>query len=179
MRARDLQPADRAAPCGWLAVGLGLIVTLSACAAGGAGHPLAGRIYQVASGRFVDQATLVADLARADFVLLGERHDNPGHQRLEALLVEALQAKSSRPRALAFEMIPSDRQLDLVEYRQRHPDDPAGLEGALRKAMTADLDAMGRHNGASLGRFAWPRIAAATRAVYKSVLGDAGGRSSA
>jgi glycosyltransferase involved in cell wall biosynthesis len=59
------------------------------------------------------------------------------------------------------------------------PHDPAGLESALRTAMTADLEAMGRHNGASLGRFAWPRIAAATRAVYESVLGDAGGRSSA
>ncbi len=107
---------------------------VAACAAGGAGqhaadagHPLTGRIYQVASGRFVDQAALVADLGRADFVLLGERHSNPDHQRLEALLVEALQAESEHPRALAFEMIPSDRQLALVEYRQRHPGDPAGL----------------------------------------------------
>ena len=41
-------------------------------------------------------------------------------------------------------------------------DEAGGLESALRAALTADLDAMGRHNAASLERFAWPRIAAAT-----------------
>jgi glycosyltransferase involved in cell wall biosynthesis len=50
-------------------------------------------------------------------------------------------------------------------------DDPAGLEAALRSAMSADTDAMGRHNEASLERLAWPRIAAATRAVYEDVIG--------
>ena len=99
--------------------------------AANAGHPLAGRIYQVANGRFVDPATLVADLERADFVLLGERHANPDHQRLEALLVEALQAQSGRVRALAFEMIPSEQQLAVVEYQERHPGDPAGLGRAV------------------------------------------------
>ena len=49
-------------------------------------------------------------------------------------------------------------------------DDPNGLEGALRAAMTADLDAMGRRNHASLERFAWPHIAAATLDVYEGVL---------
>jgi glycosyltransferase involved in cell wall biosynthesis len=47
-------------------------------------------------------------------------------------------------------------------------DDPAGLEAALRAALSADLDAMGRHNEASLERFAWPRIAASTLEVYES-----------
>jgi glycosyltransferase involved in cell wall biosynthesis len=58
------------------------------------------------------------------------------------------------------------------------PDDPAGLERALRAAMTADLEAMGRRNSASLAPFAWPRIAAATRGVYESVLSDVGRPSS-
>jgi glycosyltransferase involved in cell wall biosynthesis len=48
--------------------------------------------------------------------------------------------------------------------------DPHGLEGALRASLTADVDAMGRHNAASLERFAWPRIAAATRELYQLVL---------
>ena len=121
----------------WLVV-VGLTLVASACApggpwqeSGGAEHPLVGRIYQPATGRFVDQATLVADLARADFVLLGERHDNRDHQRLEALLVQALERASERPRPVAFEMIPSDRQLALVEYRQAHPGDVAGLGQAV------------------------------------------------
>ncbi|HSM32823.1 MAG TPA: glycosyltransferase [Anaerolineae bacterium] len=49
-------------------------------------------------------------------------------------------------------------------------DDPQGLEGALRVAMTADLDAMGRHNGNSLDRFDWRQVAAATRSVYEAAL---------
>ena len=49
-------------------------------------------------------------------------------------------------------------------------DDPQGLEGALRVAMTADLEAMGRHNGTDLERFDWSRVAEATRDVYEAVL---------
>jgi uncharacterized iron-regulated protein len=131
------RPDRRALGRAWIAAG-GLALLVAGCAPGGparpglgADHPLAGRIYQVPTGRFVDQAALTADLQRADFVLLGERHANPEHQRLEALVVEALAAGSTRPRALAFEMIPSDRQLALVEYRQRHPDDPDGLGRAV------------------------------------------------
>jgi glycosyltransferase involved in cell wall biosynthesis len=50
-------------------------------------------------------------------------------------------------------------------------DDPDGLETALDMARSADVQAMGRHNAEALDRFAWPRIAAATRSVYASVLG--------
>ncbi len=49
-------------------------------------------------------------------------------------------------------------------------DDPQGLEGALRVAMTADLEAMGRHNGTDLDRFDWMRVAEATRDAYGAAL---------
>jgi beta-1,4-mannosyltransferase len=49
-------------------------------------------------------------------------------------------------------------------------DDPQGLEGALRVAMDADLEAMGRHNGTDLSRFDWSRVAEATWEVYEAVL---------
>ncbi len=49
-------------------------------------------------------------------------------------------------------------------------DDPQGLEGALRVAMDADLEAMGRYNGANLARFDWARVAEATRDVYEAAL---------
>ena len=49
-------------------------------------------------------------------------------------------------------------------------DDPQGLEGALRAAMDADLEAMGRHNGRALERFDWERVAEATRDVYGATL---------
>ena len=49
-------------------------------------------------------------------------------------------------------------------------DDPQGLEGALRVAMDADLEAMGRHNSERLDRFDWKRVAEATREVYGAAL---------
>lgn len=49
-------------------------------------------------------------------------------------------------------------------------DDPQGLEGALRVAMDADLEAMGRHNGTDLSRFDWSQVAEATLDVYEAAL---------
>jgi uncharacterized iron-regulated protein len=66
-------------------------------------HPLVGRIWDVAAGRFVDVDAMVADLRGADFVLLGEKHDNPDHHRLQALLVREL-----APVAVGFEMLDVD-----------------------------------------------------------------------
>jgi glycosyltransferase involved in cell wall biosynthesis len=50
------------------------------------------------------------------------------------------------------------------------PDDRHGLEGALRQAARADLEAMGRRNGERLERYGWDRVAEATRSVYEEVL---------
>ena len=53
-------------------------------------------------------------------------------------------------------------------------DDPQGLEGALRDAMTADTEAMGRYNAADLSRFDWSRVAEATRDVYEAATKESG-----
>ena len=60
-------------------------------------HSLAGRIYQPASGRFVSPSALIAALGRADIVLLGEKHDNADHHRLQDWVLRALIAKGRRP----------------------------------------------------------------------------------
>lgn len=44
-----------------------------------------------------------------------------------------------------------------------------GLAGALRQALTVDLDAMGAHNRTRADDFDWGRIAASTLDVYRSV----------
>jgi uncharacterized iron-regulated protein len=111
-------------------------LALGACAGGtsdlgaGSDHPLAGHIYRVADGARVNPAALIADASRADFVLIGERHDNPEHHRLQAELVAALEAQNQGRRAVAFEMIPAWRQLDIVEYLGADRD-PAGLGEAV------------------------------------------------
>lgn len=72
-------------------------------------HPLAGRLWDVRQGRFVEVAELVRALGQARFVVLGERHDQPDHHRLQAELVRALGQAGRRP-ALAFEMLDTGQQ---------------------------------------------------------------------
>lgn len=72
-------------------------------------HPLVGKIWDVRHDRWVQQSALEAELARTRFVLLGEKHDNPDHHRLQARLVEALSASGRKP-TLAFEMLDVEQQ---------------------------------------------------------------------
>ena len=117
----------------------GVMLTLSACStppqgweeSGGAAHPLVGQIYELAAGRQISEAGLIDAAAAADFVLIGERHDNRDHHRLQAQIVTALQRDARKPRAVAFEMVSADRQLDLVEHLDAHPGDAAGLGAAV------------------------------------------------
>ena len=49
-------------------------------------------------------------------------------------------------------------------------DDRQGLGEALRAAMSADLEAMGRHNLERLPEFDWNRVAEATLETYREVV---------
>lgn len=77
--------------------------------------PLVGRIWDVQKEAFVAPPSLLARLAAARYVLLGEQHDNPDHHRLQAWIVRSLAREGRRP-SLAFEMIESVEQPDLDEY---------------------------------------------------------------
>ncbi len=70
-------------------------------------HPLVGTIWDVAGHRRVDTRALVAALTGRTFVLLGEKHDNPDHHRLQARMIGALVRAGRRP-AVAFEMLSRD-----------------------------------------------------------------------
>jgi len=75
-------------------------------------HPLAGRIWQPATGRFLTVAELETLLASAQVVMLGETHDNPDHHALQAWAVRTLVAAGKTPQ-VAFEMIDRDHQAEL------------------------------------------------------------------
>lgn len=68
------------------------------------GHPLAGRIWSAAQDAFVSRADLIEAAAAADAVLLGEKHDNARHHRLQAAILADLAAGPRMP-ALVWEMI--------------------------------------------------------------------------
>ncbi len=156
------RPRDRTTPCGatgtisalrgsgvvsrslrtpsWL--GLLLTPLLAASCAGGSDvweaplghrHPLAGRIWAVRAGAFVTPEALLSRLADFPLVLLGEKHDNPDHHRLQARVVEELVARGRRP-ALAFEMLSADVAPDLAAALAR-PDPSAD---AVRRAVRWD-----------------------------------------
>ncbi|REG15468.1 putative iron-regulated protein [Archangium gephyra] len=93
-------------------------------------HPLVGRIWDVRRGGFVEEPALLAELAQARFVLLGERHDNPDHHLLQARLVEALTASGRKP-ALAFEMLDVEQQPAVDEALAREPANPDAIAQAV------------------------------------------------
>ena len=96
----------------------------------GQNHPLTGRIWDVASEQFIDRETLVERLARVDFVLLGERHDNPDHNMLHAEVLRSLIAFGRHP-AVGFEMLDIDDASIIAGYLAAAPKDAAGLGRAV------------------------------------------------
>ncbi len=93
-------------------------------------HPLVGRIWHTATGRFINRAELARALVRADVILLGETHDNPDHHRIQAWAVESLFDAGAKP-GLAIEMIREDQQATLDAYRRKEPDRAEGIGQAL------------------------------------------------
>jgi uncharacterized iron-regulated protein len=96
----------------------------------GRDHPLAGQIVRLADGANTSPDRLIMAAAAQDFVLLGEKHDNPDHHRLQAWVIEALAASGRRP-AVAMEMLDSDQAPALATHLKRQPQDAAGLGSAV------------------------------------------------
>lgn len=75
----------------------------------GLNHSDVGRIVDLRSGEEVSAQQLVAELAGADRVLVGERHDNPDHHALQHWLLEVL-AQRREQGSLLLEMLNPDQQ---------------------------------------------------------------------
>lgn len=112
------------------------IVVLSGCSATlwqsplSRNHVLVGRVWDVAAGKFIDRKTIEMRLARADFLLLGEKHDNPDHHRLQAEVLRSVIAAGRRP-AVGFEMFSLDEAAAIAKHLARAPNDAAGLGSAV------------------------------------------------
>ncbi len=113
-----------------------LLLTLTGCARStwtsrfGRDHPLAGRIWDVNAGRFVEPEALVEHARGSTFVLLGEQHDNPDHHRLQARVLRDLTASGRYP-AVGFEMFTKDQAPAIARYLAAHPHDASGLGDAV------------------------------------------------
>ncbi|CAN5202577.1 ChaN family lipoprotein [soil metagenome] len=116
----------------------GLVLALAACAQRGeppaAAHPpphvdawtthvdeanpLVGKSFS-ARGTPIDRASVDALVNGHRFVLLGEKHDNPDHHRLQAQALAAIVSAGRRP-AVAFEQIDLDLQPAVDAYLARN-----------------------------------------------------------
>ena len=96
-------------------------------------HPLVGKIWDVEHRVFVTPEQLLGNLQRSGSnarLLLGEKHDNPDHHRLQAELVRAL-ASARVPGAVAFEMFDIAQQPTLDRYLHSPQATADGLGPAL------------------------------------------------
>ncbi len=96
-----------------------------------ADDPSVGRVWDVAHGAFISHDTLIERLAAAQYVLLGEKHDNPDHHVLQAQVLRALIARGAHPR-VAFEMIELDQQPLIDAFLATKPVSAAGLGAAVK-----------------------------------------------
>lgn len=100
-----------------------LALLLAGCAAVPPGtlrdtdHPLAGRLWDVATQSFIDEAELLRRAAPAEALLLGETHDNAEHHRLQLRVLQARLAAGARP-VLLMEQFDTDQQAALDEARR-------------------------------------------------------------
>lgn len=98
-------------------------------------HPLTGTIWDVRAAAPIARETLITRLAARRYVLLGEKHDNPDHHRLQAWVLGALVAAGRRP-AVAFEMFRADQADAIARHLAGSPDDARGLGEALQWAQS-------------------------------------------
>ena len=93
-------------------------------------HPLVGKIWDARAGRFTDEAALASAVTTADFVLLGEIHDNVDHHLLQTRILRAVLAAGRRP-ALALEMLTADQQPAVDAAIAGAPRDPDAIAKAV------------------------------------------------
>jgi uncharacterized iron-regulated protein len=73
------------------------------------------RVYDTHRQAFSDFEAMLADLARADVILLGEQHDDPNTHRLETAVLEGLRRRGVAV-TLSLEMFERDVQTALDAY---------------------------------------------------------------
>jgi uncharacterized iron-regulated protein len=73
------------------------------------------RVYDTRQKAFVDFEVMLADIAAADVVFVGEQHDDPNTHRLETAILEGLKRRNTPP-VVSLEMFERDVQAALDAY---------------------------------------------------------------
>jgi uncharacterized iron-regulated protein len=95
-------------------------------------HPRVGHILDLRTGEMATLNHLLAELADAPLVLLGEKHDNPDHHALQLWLLQALEARRAQG-GVVLEMLTVNQQeaVNQVQSQARAGVMPADMPAAL------------------------------------------------
>ena len=77
------------------------------------------RVFDSARGQFTDFETMLADVAKADVVFVGEQHDDPNTHRLELAVLQGL-ARRRGDVVVALEMFERDVQDPFEHFQMGH-----------------------------------------------------------
>lgn len=94
-------------------------------------HSLVGRIWDVQAGRFVSEDALRGKVEQSRFVLAGEKHDNPDHHRLQAMVIDWVVSSGRRP-GVVFEMLEASLQPEIDRQLEAAPEDVEAFRAAVR-----------------------------------------------
>lgn len=87
------------------------------------------RVYDTQRRAFVDFEVMLAGIAGADVVFVGEQHDDPNTHRLEAAILEGLQRRKVSP-VVSLEMFERDVQAGIDAYLAGRVGEEETLKGA-------------------------------------------------
>jgi uncharacterized iron-regulated protein len=87
------------------------------------------RVFDTRRKTFTDFEAMLADVSRADVILVGEQHDDPNTHRLEAAILQGL-LRRGVPAAVSLEMFERDVQASLDEYLAGTTNEETFLERA-------------------------------------------------
>ena len=98
-------------------------------------HPLAGKIWDMHSRSFIDEAALLARINTINVLLLGEVHDNPQHHENQQKLLKA-QIESGAHPALMMEQLEAENQpaINLALVGSNRDESLAHLTGLIKFA---------------------------------------------
>src|SRR5471032_1722688 len=117
------------------------VLGLSACQHVSAPPPITGPIVDLRTGESLTAPELVVRLAKPEWVIVGEQHDNRDHHQLQLWLLQTLGQR--RPQgSLLLEMLTPDQQLRVDDVRKASTP-PMDLPGALAWQSGWDWDVYG------------------------------------
>ena len=93
-----------------------------------------GQIYDVHSGKIISSSELLADLATAQHLIIGEKHDNAEHHQIELWLIQNLLIQ--RPQgSVLLEMLTSEQQPRVNQVKCWLKDNPVVRDSRVQELL--------------------------------------------